>query len=76
MGSQEITKDRLDYTVDVLISMTVAELADELQLNEEELLEDFLLSKTGQALYDTDTELWHNGPTYLAEIYKQEKGIE
>ncbi len=75
MAEPVISKERLDYTVDALISMVVSELADELKQDEKVILEDLLLSKTGKALYDTETKLWCNGPTYIAEMYKEEKGL-
>ncbi|SFN91628.1 hypothetical protein SAMN04487831_1054 [Pseudobutyrivibrio sp. UC1225] len=75
MAEQVVSKERLDYTVDALISMVVSELAEELKQDEKNILEDFLISKTGKALYDTETKLWCNGPTYIAEIYKKEKGL-
>ncbi len=33
---------------------------------------DFCLSKTGKALYDESTKLWCNGPSYIADIYREE----
>ena len=33
---------------------------------------DCLCSKTGKALYDEKTKLWCNGPTYIAELYREE----
>ena len=37
-----------------------------------EVLTDFLCSKTGKALYDENTKLWCNGPAYIAELYREE----
>ena len=37
-----------------------------------EVLTDFLCSKTGKALYDEKTKLWCNGPAYIAELYMEE----
>ena len=75
MVEQVVSKERLDYTVDALISMVVAEVAQELKLDEKAVLEEFLLSNTGKALYDSDTKLWCNGPSYIVEMYKEEKGL-
>lgn len=75
MVEQVISKDRLDYTVDALISMVVTELAEELKKDDKEILEDFLVSNTGKALYDSETKLWCNGPSYIADMYKDEKGL-
>lgn len=35
--------------------------------------EDFLASRTGKALYDENTKLWCNGPSYLVDLYNEEK---
>ena len=37
-----------------------------------EVLTDFLCSKTGKALYDEKTKLWCTGPAYIAELYMEE----
>ena len=37
-----------------------------------DVLVDFILSKTGKALYDESTKLWCNGPSYIAEMYLDE----
>ena len=37
-----------------------------------EVLTDFLCSKTGKALYDEKTKLWWTGPAYIAELYMEE----
>ena len=75
MVEQVVSKDRLDYTVDALISMVVTELAEELKQDEKTILEEFIVSNTGKALYDSDTKLWCNGPSYIVEMYKEEKGL-
>lgn len=75
MDEQLVSKERIDYTVDALISMVVTELADELKQEEKTILEDFMVSNTGKALYDSDTKLWCNGPSYIADMYKEEKGL-
>ena len=41
-----------------------------------EVLEDFLASKTGKALYDDTTKLWWTGPSYLAEMYLEEIAVK
>lgn len=72
---KEISKEQLDYTIDLLITMTVEELSEDLHANPENILPDFLCSNTGKALYDSDTKLWWNGPSYLADMYRKEKNL-
>ena len=72
MDQVTISKGNMDYTADLLITMTVEEIAEETGKDSKEVLTDFLCSKTGKALYDTDTKLWCNGPSYIAELYMEE----
>ena len=76
MAEHVITKDMLDYTVDSLIAMTVEELSSKLDMPENDILADFLQSKTCKLLYDTDLKIWWEGPVYLSQMYMEEKGIE
>ncbi len=73
MDRVEIPKEKMDYTIDLLITMTVEEIAERTGQKPKEVLTDFLQSRTGKALYDENNRLWWNGPTYLAELYAEEK---
>ena len=72
MAEVTIPKEKMNYTIDLLISMAVEEIAEENRKNSKEVLQDFLSSKTGKALYDESTKLWCNGPSYIAELYMEE----
>lgn len=72
MPAVTLPKNRIDYTIDLLIAMTVEEIASETGKESKNVLIDFLSSKTGKALYDKDTRLWCNGPSYIAELYREE----
>lgn len=72
MSEVMIPKEKMDYTIDLLITMIVEELAEESGKDSKEVLIDFLSSKTGKALYDVDTRLWCNGPSYIADLYLEE----
>lgn len=67
-----LSKERMDYTIDLLIAMVVEELAEETGRDRKDVLIDFLSSKTGKFLYDETTKLWRSGPSYIAEMYMQE----
>ena len=67
-----LSKERMDYTIDLLIAMVVEELAEEIGRDRKDVLIDFLSSKTGKFLYDETTKLWRSGPSYIAEMYMQE----
>lgn len=72
MSGVTISKEKMDYTIDLLITMVTDEIAEETGRDRKEVLIDFLCSKTGKALYDEKTGLWCNGPSYIAELYMEE----
>lgn len=68
----KLSKERMDYTIELHIAMVVEELAEETGKDRKDVLIDFLSSKTGKFLYDETTKLWWSGPSYIAEMYMQE----
>ena len=72
MSEVTIPKEKIDFTIDLLITMAVDEIAEETGRDSKDVLADFLCSKTGKALYDKETRLWCNGPSYIAELYMEE----
>lgn len=68
----KLSKERMDYTIDLLIAMVVEEIAEETGRDRKDILIDFLSSKTSKFLYDETTKLWWCGPSYIAEMYMQE----
>ncbi len=72
MASEVITKEKMDYTIDVLVTMIVDELADTTGRDRNEILPEFVVSKTGKALYDISSRLWCNGPSYIVDMYLEE----
>ena len=62
MAEEMISKERIDYTIDLLITMAVEEIAEDTGKSPKEILPEFYSSKTGKALYDEQTRLWCNGP--------------
>lgn len=74
MAEQIITNDMMNYTIDSIITMTVEELSKKIDKSQNEILADFLQSKTCKLLYDTNLKVWWEGPVYLAEMYMEEIG--
>ena len=72
MAELSISKERLNYTIDLLVTMAVEEISAITGNDSKAVLVDFLASKTGKALYDETTKLWWTGPSYLAEMYLEE----
>lgn len=67
-----ITKEKKNNVVDMLVSLIVAELSEDLELDPDETFFRFLTSKTAELLYDEDARLWWNGPSYIVQLYKEE----
>ena len=72
MAEQIVSNEQMQYTIDLLITMVVEEIVEDTGKDSKDVLSDFLLSKTGKALYDEKTKLWCNGPSYIADMYINE----
>ena len=72
MAGLSISKERLNYTIDLFVTMAVEEISVFTGKDSKEVLTDFLASKTGKALYDDTTKLWWTGPSCIAEMYLEE----
>ena len=72
MAEVTIPKEKMNYTIDLLITMVTDEIAEETGRDRKEILTDFLCSKTGKALYDPSTRLRYNGRSHIVEFYKEE----
>lgn len=68
----ELTEEQKKFAIDLMVTLVVDELANELPLDQTTLLSKFVASKTGALLYDESSKLWWNGPSYIAEMYKKE----
>lgn len=73
MDQEVISKEKLDFTIDLLITMVVEELAETTNEDPQTVMNNFLRSKTGKLLYDESSKLWWNGPSYIADMYLEEK---
>lgn len=73
MDQEVISKEKMDYTIDLLITMVVEELSEMTGESQKKLISDFLTSKTGKLLYDESSKLWWNGPSYIVDMYIEEK---
>ena len=69
---REVTEEQKKFAVDAMAALVVEELADNLNLNPTTALKEFVASKTGALLYDESSKLWWNGPSYIADMYKEE----
>lgn len=69
---KDVTEEQKKYAVDAMVALVVEELACDLKLDPTVLLKKFVESKTGELLYDESSKLWWNGPSYIADMYKNE----
>lgn len=72
MAEAMISKEQIEFSIDLLITMVVEEISEETGRDSKEVLMEFLSSKTGKALYNEETKLWWNGPSYIADLYMEE----
>lgn len=68
----QITNERIDSAIDLLIAMTVDSISKEKRRNASDVLSEFLSSHTASMLYDRKNKLWWDGPAYIEEVYEKE----
>ena len=74
--TESISEDKENGAIDMMVSMVSEELAETLHMTVEEVMPLFLQSRTCATLYDRESKLWWDGPSYIAEQYLSEiKGI-
>lgn len=67
-----VTEETKKNAIDLIVTMVVDELAEEMHLNPTELLPRFVNSRTGKLLYDEESKLWWSGPSDIAEMFQME----
>lgn len=72
---KELTEEQKTFAIDMMTTLVVDELTEELGLDSDSVLAEFILSRTGRLLYDESSKLWWNGPSYIAQMYKEEKKL-
>lgn len=70
---EQIAKETKGNAIDMLVTLIVEELSEELKIDPDEMFFRFVSSKTGELLYDEESTLWWNGPSYIADLYKEEE---
>lgn len=70
---ENLTDDQKKYAIDLTTTLVVEEIAEKLRIDQAKILHDFVSSETGKLLYDEASKLWWNGPSYIAEMYLEEK---
>ena len=70
-----VAKEKKNNAIDMLVTLIIDELSDDMGIDPDTLFPKFLSSKTGELLYDDESRLWWNGPSYIADMYKKETGF-
>lgn len=69
---KDVTEEQKRFAVDAMVTLVVEELSRDSKLAPAAILKDFVTSETGALLYDEASKLWWNGPSYIADMYKEE----
>ena len=70
--NSSISVEKENAAIDMNISMVVDDLAEILHKSVEEVLPQFLQSRTCATLYDRESKLWWDGPSAIVELYLDE----
>ena len=68
----EPTIEQKNFAIDGIITLVVDELASKTGKSPNDILNDFINSKTGSLFYDETSKLWANGPEYIISMYLDE----
>lgn len=63
---------KYEYTMQLLAAMASMNIAKEKKISRTKAFFEFMKSKTAEMLFDEDTDMWMNGPDYIAEEYRLE----
>ncbi len=66
----EISRERIETSMDLVAMMVVEELERRQGKDEDELIVSFLRSRQGEMLYDDSTKTWWSGPSEIAAQYE------
>lgn len=64
--------DKTLLAMDLTAMMAVEQLSKETKQPQEKVLLDFMESNTAKMLYDDSTKLWWDGPSVVAEDFKNQ----
>lgn len=67
-----VTEETKKNAIDLIVTMVVDELSEEMNINPTELLPRFVCSRTGKLLYDEASKLWWSGPSDIAQMFQME----
>ena len=65
-------KDKTIFAMNAVATMLVEDIAEETGRPTEDVLLDFMQSKTAVSLYNDSLKLWWDGPSVVGDWYKEE----
>lgn len=63
---------KYEYTMELLAMMASVTIARRQKISRIKAFSKFIRSETGRMLFDETTDMWMNGPDYIADEYKRE----
>ncbi len=63
---------KYEYTMELLAMMASVNIARSQKISRTKAFSKFIRSKTGEMLFDESTDMWMNGPDYIADEYRME----
>ena len=67
-------KEKMEYAMNLLTSMVIRQEAFDKNEDCIKIFKEFRRSCTYDCLFDPETGLWMNGPDYILDDYRMEKG--
>ena len=67
-----VIEDKCEYSMQLLAAMASINLARRQRISRNKAFSRFVKSQTGKMLFDKSTDLWLNGPDYIADEYRRE----
>ena len=72
----DVKREQVQAAIEQIATLVVESVAKKERLDSSLVLADFLISQTGRKLYDESLKYWCEGPSYIEEMYRKEKGFE
>lgn len=71
-SNNTVTTDRKDATAITVMRCMLLTYAEERGISFERAMQEFAQSRTYDALFDFDADIWKEGPDYLRGLYDEE----
>ncbi len=63
---------KYEYSMQLLAGMASINIAQKQKISRTKAFFKFMMSKTAEMLFDETTDMWMNGPDYIADEYRRE----